>query len=1130
MRVIFDLPFRVSQYDLEGMSDTWEGSFLGGDIPQLDGAADEDSDGKEDFKLPRGKRRKSNPRYQADKMSNKPAVMLSTARGNFQGLPVNAEGSWRNMEREKTEESGESLSSDVWPQTAKAIRTYSKKGMSVLKSQRSPTLHEVDRTATKDKEDIILADPEKEVEERKKLEDCEDEFRLFLSDSSDSEDNMTKETNLGSKRNEVIGRQKNDHSLKSIQRNSSSVRKDQGTSDESYTPVITKYFHSPEKNTEQNEETPSSMNDPPGSSFAVGQHSRTQISSQCSEQWQEYSRKSTLSKRKLPEVGGKMERRLSKRISWRRTRQTADSAAILNAVSVAMADVRVFIKDVSDSPALSSKFDEAQKRLGRRQENLRENFTQVNQRLSSPVRKERLPGTSSPPRLRKYEKSPLSKKRCSSNRKEERMKKYGTLPVVIATSPKKNFTADSVDPDTLFVMEEKRLPADSSIASRQCQDDPSFHSSQAPRVFPVKLNSGTGRVSSRTRTRMSGLFSSRTIATATADGEKEKSRSVKLPSRGLTPRSASSSGRDKSHSEKGHAFTLQRKGFKRKLKLDTEKDVQPATAKVVPGVGKKRKLALTSKEDKSRSDLGKDGTSEAFASSAKNRFIEEQKSTCDVKDEISSTQHVGFDIESNDSSLRSGNGKDFALNTGQLDDIICIPCSPGDSDSNDKSPNRAGSFASVTEWTSFPVSINTCNKSKDESNTSASDGREHRPPEKVNSLELVSHETYFPEEKDTELLANALFNMSYPSPLPCLEECHSPPCPSSPLDIKRDTSDRSSQHKIVQQQKFFSVNSSIVEEDSKVTDDVELERIPASRLSQVQENPFFSPADVRTKSLQLRMCPQLGETQSQFENTSSEYSDTNVSKQLECKSTQNENSTYSFDQVVEDKEMSCDKESFNVTKENEDRMMKESMIERRKHSEFNSEPAILEDKSHGQKIAYDSESNESFAGLKSRNSVRTESVMQTSRTCVVDVEKQSSNSTVEKEFILEMSSTEDSSSDSQLLVRGDLQTREMEISVGEGNQVQCLSVSPTVRGDHNKSQICSTKQKEPNSCSLELNGNDSIGQENLIAIEPLKRPPTSQELINSLKDYGLPHCRYQEPFCSDPDDIPACPRSVASSS
>ena len=280
------------------------------------------------------------------------------------------------------------------------------------------------------------------------------------------------------------------------------------------------------------------------------------------------------------------------------------------------------------------------------------------------------------------------------------------------------------------------------------------------------------------------------------------------------------------------------------------------------------------------------------------------------------------------------------------------------------------------------------------------------------------------------------------------------------------------------------------------------------------------------------MRPQLGETQS------SEYSDTNVSKQLKCKSTNdNEYSANSLDQIVDDKKMSCVKESSDsrVNMKNEDGSMEESIVERKKDSEFNSEPIISKEKSHARKIANGSESHESFAGSETRNAMRTKSPAQTSRTYLVEAEEQSSISTVEKEFILELSTAEDSSSDRQLLIHGDLQTREMEM---EENRVQRISsestrdvnflASPTIPEDHNKSHICSThvEQNDSSSSSLKLIKNHRLVQVNPIAIEPLKRPPTSQELINSLKDYGLPQCRYQEPFCSDPDDIPACPRSV----
>lgn len=1139
------------------MSETWVGSFLGGDIPQLDGAADDDSDGKEDFKIPRGKRRKGKPRKRSDQAKNTINKSgLSTPRENSQTIPVDSKASGRIVERGKTEKDGESLSVDVWPQSARAIRTYSKKGMSVLKRQRSLPLNEEERTATKSKEETIVVDTEEEVEEEKEEKDeCEDEFRLVLSESSDSEDNITKEANLGSKRYDDMGCQKNLslEEYKRSKRNPSSPQKDQGTSGECYlTPVITKYFHSPEKNTKrtrkQDEEPLNSVEHSSDSSITVDEYSLAEVLPHCSNQYGGFSRKSTLRKRKLTEKDRK-ERKKSQGMSLRRTNQNTDLVKSLSVVSGAMTGLRVPLNDVSHTPKLSSKFDEAEKRLRKRRENPRENFTLVNQRLSSPTRIERLSETRSPLRLRKNEKSPLPKKRSSPKRKEERMRKYGTLPVVIAKSPKKNQAADNVEPDNVSLNEAGRLPTKPSSASRQCEVQPSLHSSQIFRDAPVNsnvLNSGTGRVSSRSRTRVSGLFSSCLIATATTGGNKETSHSVPLSSRGLSLKSADRS-RDKSRSEKGHALSLQRKELKRKLIVDTEKDIQSTTPKVVPGMGKKRKLSLTLKVDKSRPELKEEGASETIVTSNENCLAEEHNSVCKVKEQISNTQQAGPSIESNDTSSRSESTNDFPLDTALSDDIICIPSSPGDSDSNDEPPNRADYSAAIVESTSLPVSAKThlpCNKSEDNSNSSVSDENEHKVAVSVNDLQLLSHENYGPKEKETELLANALFNMSFPSPLPCVEECHSPPCPSSPLDIKHDTSDLGNQHSILQRRRFFPVNSSIVEEqEGKVSDVEELERLPASSLSQVQQTAYSSPADVRLreKSSLLHMRPQLGETQTHFEHM--EYSDANVSRQLESKSIEIENSADCLNQIVDDKEMASDKESFdscknhinnsNLSMENENPTIDESIEVGRMDSESNSKFAIFEDKSQGQKI----ESNKPVAALTSHDSTRIH-LLQTSGTDVAETEEQSSTSPDEREFVLKLSAAEDNSTDRQPLVHSDLHISEMEISVEEENQAQEITseslhydialASQRQQDDQNKSQICSTQGWEsvPNRSSLEHDKNGRLGRKNVIAIEPLKRPPTSEELVKSLKDYGLPQCRYQEPFCSDQDDIPACPRLV----
>ena len=1138
---------------MEGMSDTWVGSFLGGDIPQLDGAADDDSDGIEDFKIPQGQRRKGKPRKGYDRVDNTSNKNdMSTSRENSKRMSVNFKASERIMESGKTEKSGESHSVDIGPKTTRAIRTYSKKNRFVLKSQGSPPLNEEERTATKSKEEVIVVDTEEEVEETKKeKEDCEDDFRLVLSESSDSEDNITKKANLGSKRNDDMDCQKrlSLEEYKISKRNQPSRRKGQEASRESCTPSITKYFHSPEKNTartrKQDEESSSSVENSSGSSKTVDEHSLTEVLPHCSNQYGGITRKSTLRKRKLTEAH-KKERTKSQGMSLRRTNQNTDLVTSLNVVSGAMAGLRVSLNDASRTPKLSSKFDEAEKRFRKRRENPSENFTLVRQRLSSPARKARLSETRSPIRLRKNEKSPLTKKRSSPKRKEERMKKYGTLPVVIAKSPIKNLAADHVVPENVSLTEAKRLPTEPSSSTWQCQAEPSSHSSQISRDSHVNSNipnSGTGRVLSRSRARVSGLFSSRAIASAAAGGNKETSRLVPFSSSELSLKSAGRS-RDKSRSEKGHAVTLQRKGLKRKLKVDTEKDIQSTTPKVLASMGKKRKLSLSLKVDKSRPDLREEGAGKTIATSNVNCVPEKHKSVCEVRESISNTQQLGLSIESNDTFLRSDSENDFPFDTALSDDIICIPSSPGDSDLNDESTNRVGPSAAIAESPVFPRSTKTYKESDDKPNTSGPNKSEHKIPDNMADLQLLSHEIYFPKEKDTELLANALFNMSFPSPLPCVNESYSPPCPSSPLDAKHDTSDLGNQHNVEQEQDLFSVNSSIVEEEEvEVSDLVEKERMLVSSLSRVNQGSYFSPADIRLrgKSSVVEMRPQLGETQTQFE--SIEHNDANVSRQLESKSIEIENNTGCFDQIVDDKEMENNKESFdsckshinnsNVNVENEYPAMDESIIKGKADFESDSKFAILDDKSQGEKVV----SNKPVAALTGHDSARTH-LLYAGGTDVAETGQQSSTSSDEREFVLKLSTAEDNSTDGQPSVHSDLHISEMEISVEKENEAQEIlaeslresiaSASPKQPDDQNKRQICSTQggQNVPNRSSLELNETDRLGRKNLIAIEPLKRPPTSEELVKSLKDYGLPQCRYQEPFCSNPDDIPACPRLV----
>lgn len=133
---------------------------------------------------------------------------------------------------------------------------------------------------------------------------------------------------------------------------------------------------------------------------------------------------------------------------------------------------------------------------------------------------------------------------------------------------------------------------------------------------------------------------------------------------------------------------------------------------------------------------------------------------------------MGFDIENNGLFLCFGNGKDFVLNIGLLDDIICIFFSFGDFDFNDEFFECVGLFVFVVELIFFFVLIKICNKFDDVLNVFVFDEFEYRLFEKLNSLVLVFYEIYFLEEKDIELLVNVFFNMLYLLFLFCLEECY----------------------------------------------------------------------------------------------------------------------------------------------------------------------------------------------------------------------------------------------------------------------------------------------------------------------------------------------------------------------
>lgn len=277
----------------------------------------------------------------------------------------------------------------------------------------------------------------------------------------------------------------------------------------------------------------------------------------------------------------------------------------------------------------------------------------------------------------------------------------------------------------------------------------------------------------------------------------------------------------------------------------------------------------------------------------------------------------------------------------------------------------------------------------------------------------------------------------------------------------------------------------------------------------------------------LPLCPQLGETQTELESMSNETDNFLDQKICEKEITGDNEFLVSHKSFVDKSSPNTNEEVF---------VMEEITIEENNDSGSNSEIAIYEDKPCGSKIVRGNERGELSDDVTSPESARTRPL----ENKVIDVtdcnkEKELSTSgTEEKEFVLRLSTEEKGSTDAQTSAHSNLHVSEMEISLEEENDNQVSEVSsecvragmvaafPSGFVGQTKDLTSSTRvaQSRPNFSF----GN--LGIVDVVAIRPLKLPPTSDELISSLKDYGLPQCQYQGPFCSNPDDIPPYPRLV----
>ena len=1196
------------------MSDTWIGSFLEVNIPQLDGAADESSDGHEEFRKTRKRLGMGRTKTRSSRLISESKKREVSTRNEIPLTePLHSEASEKNSDHgesasemasecsDASEEIKRSVGEDVWPKKGRAIRTYSKRTRSSLKVQKSLRLSE-EKDQKMEEEEVVEFNTEEEEKP-----DREDTFRLFLSESSGSEDNTTGTNSEPEKSEPSSSEQNRNLDVKEVKaRKLSTVRKDRNAVEfnfglEEETEVVKQkdlnleveksdqietsaasngrvafYDDFPEKNLKGGDKGKKvakqclSSSVPSTSHKTLGLLPITQAVPSTSSSVQKYSRRVTLRNRKLSDIE-KKELKLGKGKAAREKKLKSDLVSPLGAISGAMPNLRVSLEDVSQSQMLDSKFSEARARLRHNRETPHQSYTlSVNQVLNSPVAKER-PSLKRSPVVTRTKERALLLKRTSPKRKEEKMKKYGTLPVVIAKSPKKSPADNSQGSQASPA--NRQIGTDSLIRTSQIYEESAVSSD----VFSSVRKGGddsSGSASSRRRTlgsvdnndenvqRFMESSSSETPVTSVTssggDGKIFRHKTGSVPSRQVSLKLTNRSG------DTRRTLSLERKGLKRKLKVDFHGQQTPV--RDLPGSGKKRKLSLTLKAS-SISFPRMDDVSETPVTSDEKYLVKEGKSVFKDQDNTSSSlqiQRARVDTVSDDRGSGFDGKKEFAMDRSLLDvNVTCVPSSPGEPYSGDEvSPKCSKSSLVVTASDSLPGLTEAC-----PSNSKSPDILKSQSFAKMglkttvnvsNDMELVSQEFDFPNEKDTELLANALFNMSFPSPLPCVEECCSPPCPSSPL--KANCHERKGNQ-------VLTVNSSCAEEGNALEVEEANDSPEFSYLDQIKESQS-SPVvhSVLEGYVVVPTGPQLGETQSHGDNTETEI-------------------TNYVGQRISEKETTGHEESFKPLRipinRSDLRANGEEFLERKGAiggGEENSESSISGNNCCKSEIVTGSESNES-PGLMARDSVvmppfdtemtdlpdlteaeepskvslREENLIVTRQLSVQgnsdnnemeiflregkeeQVEKTSSKipSAEKSDFVFKLSLEEDNSHEAQpLSAQGNADDNEMEISLGEGKETQVEKTSSKQLTSSLAAKIPTESLRDCKEqtlskvLSVSSGLNDDSSCISRVAIKPLKEPPSSEELLNSLTKYGLPHCKYQEPFCSNPDDIPALPRSV----
>ena len=1029
---------------MEGLSDTWTGSFLGGAIPQLDGAWDEESsdpvvNSTAGTQTQEASKKLGGARANTESVST--AFVMQNAREiaqdpeHFKGAAVRGHQLRRTASNnfDKIENT-----MDIWPQETRTAFV------------RSP-LEEVHQGVS-----VVEESTEDQVNE------ClDDSFRLVLSESSDSDGASTSNPMSVSKDSEFVSSVCANTSQKSKakqeQTASTVLRKKEGKGNhKSYTAVMTRFCL--EKKSDKERRNDNDSED--------GQRKKLKHASK--------QRQANLRERKVSWVESKPPSK-DKRMETRRTSRRKDALMSQHAVLCSMADLKVPLKDVSSTAHLMPKFVEAKDRLRKRSESHVHEviYGERGEMTDSSATKGKRSKRFTPVLWARKEKTVFPGTKISPKKKEEKARRYGALPIFVEKSPKKNQSGDTqvkVQNDDVCI--EKR---------RYTEGDHLFS--------PASLGSDCGRKREQT-----GRDSSRNLSLKSAGDTKE----------GSNKRGGSSSvsgNKERSSSEMVHVSqSHQKEGIKRKLALDVDTGLQ-STLSLMHGTRKKRKMSLQlslnnpqspPKRERVKSiKIKESGGSTPFQAGSKNSTTKTQdgRLVFNTEDKFKASSSLDDSEEELPSSERS------------LNDISCVPCSPIECEERN---NSSPCVVPVETKKTFFSSLTTDSPTSSKSNLRQSSGSDENNSES-------SHKTLiFPQEKDTELLANALFNMSYPSPLRFERVDSSPPSPSSPLNDDGDCFDVLAPH-----------STFLDEENCAASINTESSPLPRSSVIQtsVQGTNFSKQGAHSTQGLSgLLKAPRLGETQTAIDGslTKAGCSDNDKSTRADFVRVEGVGNVFEVGvgeegclhaEVASAADEGCSKVEHGITGE---RTESGSRLAKGKHTT----------------------SADSSGGWKS--------VRDTKPLAVKEQQEIEANREHDaKELFLMLASNLDNAfvGAKKKLVGRFEEWESMGESTERNDQPQSLfNQLPCGRRGGLISEVSLQKGADScGACPMEVSPTSSTPdfamrgdfyEGNHIVIEPLKRPPLSKDLLSTLKDHGLPQCRYKEPFCSNPDDIPGCTGQV----